>query len=501
MKTADTSKSSYDLNALLSVANILICGLTIYLYFTVGDTDYTNLFTVLLVCLFTIENILMLSYEKRRRNPFILILVLVVTVFYMMRIPILIWLPSSAGSFQLLSIKAIDLNYALTFILLANASMFLGFYIGKKHNVNRINLSFSNETSPKVKNAIIIMIFLILINFFGVLDPEIFGRLSGFLSGLFCNLQIILLFTFAILVYHYDNISQKLRILFIIIFLCMVILITLSGSRSGLLFVGMLLLFSVLAVKQKFIISKRLLLLSLILIPIAYISFVSADFKRRYSIQEKITTKHLYMAIDERVFDWSQMEYYSNIIFSRIGFLDFSTILIRDKQKYSVILNGKYYIKSTIDNVLTPGFDVFGTTRISYALSYVTAGRSVPSKDQAGDGGVQSDQLGIYGEYYVLFNGYPALAALFFIALMFQRVFDTFKTTNVLLSCLYKAVMLNLFYIYMNSFGSDWFALDIISAIITTFLFTRFYVSHGKRKFFVQLESKKDDGVYICKVI
>lgn len=481
MTSAYTSKTFYDLNALLVIANILICGVTSYLYFTTGDTDYVNLLTVFMGCLLSIENIWMLLYEKRRRNSFILILVLVVTVFYIMRIPTLILIPSSAISFQESSVTVIDLNYSLTFILFANASMFLGFYIGTKHNARRTNLSCSNDPIPKVRNAIIIISLLILINFFAVLNPEIIGRLAGFITEIFINQHIILLFTFVMLVYHYENISQQLRILFIIIFLCIVILMSLAGSRSGFLTVGMLWLFSVLAVKQKFMISKKILLLIIIIIPILYIIFVAATFKRQNAIKDKITTEHIYMAIDEGIFDWGRLEGYLGVIFYRIGFLDYSTEIIANRQKYSVILNGEYYFKSIIDNVLTPGFDVFGTPRVSNALSYVMTGQSIPSKDQISES-YQSNQLGIYGEYYGLFYGFPALAALCFMAFVFQKAFVTFKTTNALLSCLYKAVILNLFYILLNSFGMDWFAVHIISAIITTFLFARFYVSNRKRR-------------------
>lgn len=481
MTSAYTSKSSYDLNALLVIANILICGVTIYLYFTTDDTNYVNLSTVLMSCLLSIENIWMLLYEKKKKNSFILILVLVVTVFYIVRIPTLILIPSSAISFQESSVTVIDLNYTLTFILFANASMFLGFYIGTKHNARHINLSFSNDPIPKIKNSIIILSLLILINFFGFLNSEIFGRLNGFISEVFFNQHIILLFTLVMLVYHYDNISQQLRILFISIFLCIVILTSLSGSRSAFLTVFMLLLFSVLAVKQKFMVSKKILLLFLIVIPITFIMFITATFKRQNNIEDKITTEHIYMAINEELFDWSLMENHLGLIFFRIGFLDYSTEIIANRQNYSVILNREYYIKSLIDNVLTPGFDVFGTPRVSYAVSYVMTGRYIPSKYQIGES-YQSNQLGIYGECYGLFYGFPALAVLCFLAFMFQKAYVAFKTTNDLLSCIYKAVIFKLFYVFLNSFGMDWFVMDIISAVLTTFLFARYYVSGGKKR-------------------
>ena len=496
-----STTSLYDLNSLLRVANVVICGLSIYLYYIKDDNDLVNIFTLFLLGLFAIENIWMLSYEKRRRNPFILILVLVVTVFYMARIATILHIPTSASLFQTAFITtAKDLNYALIFILLSNASMFLGFYIGRKNNIIRKNITFSDDPVPKVHNAIIIIIPCVLVQFFNVLNPEAFGRLTGYVQGIIYNQQIILLFTFTLLAYHYNKISLRIRTLFIVMILAIIILITLSGSRAGVLSMGMFLLMGILAVKQRIMISKKVILICLIMVPISMSFFVTATFKRQLGITKKVSVEHLYLAKEDEIFDFNRIEDYLAAIYYRLAFLDYSTVLIANRQNFAKIINVQYYVESIVDNVLTPGFDVFGTARASYALSYVRIGLPIPHKDQIKEA-YQSDQMGIYGEYYVLFYGYPALAVFFFLAFMFQRAFVSFKTTNVLLFCLYRAVLLNLFYIYMNSFGTDWFLLDIVAAVITTFLFARYYVSNRKRKIDLQLESKKDAGTYVCKVI
>lgn len=491
MTSAKTSKTLYDLNSLLRVANVLICGLIIYLYNIKDDNDLVNIFTLFLVGLFAIENIGMLSYEKRRRNPFILILVLVMTVFYMFRIATLILIPSSGKViFQDASLTATDLNYALIFILLSNASMFLGFYIGKKNNVRRKNITCADDPVPKVYNAIIIISLSVLVQFFNVINPETFGRLSIYAQAIFFNLHIILLFTSAFLVYHYNKISLRIRTLFIVMLLAIVLLFTLSGSRAGVLTVIMLLLMGILAVKQRIMISKKIILICLIIIPISMIFFVTATFKRELEIKDTITVEHLYMINEQEVFSYDRMEKHLGLIFYRLGYLDWSTELIADRQKFAKIINGQYYFESIIDNVLTPGFDVFGTPQASHALSYVRRGESIPDKDQIALN-YHADQMGIYGEYYVLFYGYPALAVFFCLAFMFQRAFVNLKTTNVLLTCLYRAVLINLYYIHINSFGTDWFGISIVAAVITTSLFARYFVSNRKRKIVFMIESKK----------
>jgi len=487
MTSAKTSKTLYDLNSLLSVANVLICGIIICLYYIKDDNGIVNIFTLLLGCLFAIENIGMLSYEKRRRNPFILILVLVVTVFYMARIATILYVPTSASLFGNNFItSAKDLNYALIFILLSNASMFLGFYIGRKNNASLKKMTCEDDHVPKINNALIIINLCVLVQFFNLINPETFGRLTGYVQTIFFNQQIIFLFAFTLLAYHYNKISLRIRTLFIVMFLAIVLLITLSGSRSGVLTVSMLLLMGILAVNQRIMISKKIILICLIIIPISMIFFVTATVKRGLGIKDTITVKHLYM-INEHKY---RLKYHLALIYYRLGFIDYSTELIANRQKFARIINGQYYVKSIIDNVLTPGFDVFGTPRASHALSYVIRGESIPDKDQVALN-YQADQMGIYGEYYVLFYGYPALAAFFLLACIFQGVFNAIETRNILLSCMYRAVLLNLFYIYINSFGTDWFALNIVITVITTFLFGRYFVSNRKRKFVFMIESKR----------
>jgi len=470
-----TSKTLFDLNFLLRIANVLICGLCIYLFNIIDDCGIINVFTIVLVCFFAIENIGMLAYEKRKRNPFIIILVLVITVFYMARVATILHIPASASLYKsLFSPSATELNYALIFILLANAAMFAGFYCAEKFNEHRKKIVCKEDNFPQIKNAIIIIALVLSVSFFNVLNFELLGRLTGYIQTLL-NRFTILLFTFTILAYHYNKISLRTRVLFMFIVTLIVILITLSGSRSGVLYVGMALLMGILVVKQKVMVSKKSVLVILILIPISIIFFATATFKQQQGIKDTITIEHLSI-LEESHAVYEIIEGYLPFIYYRLGFLDFSTELIANRQKFAQIINGKYYAESIVDNVLTPGFDVFDTPKASNALSYISRGEPVPDKDQIMSY-YQSDQMGIYGEYYVFFNGYPALVVFFFMAFIIQRIFVNLQTANGLLTCIYRAVLLNLFYIWLNSFGLDWFVFDVVVAVITTFIFARFYVS------------------------
>ncbi len=483
-------KTKYDLNLILQIANLFVFGICVYLYSTTDGNNLVNIITIILVGLFAIENIGMLAYEKKNRNPFIIILVIVVTVFYMARVATILHIPASVSVYDSLFIPSVtDINNALIFILLANAAMFAGFYSAGKYNATERKIACEEDNSPKSGNAIIIIALVVLVSFFNVLNFELLGRLTGYIQT-FLNRNTLLLFTFTMLAYHYNKISLKTRMLFIAIAALIVILITLSGSRSGILSAGMILLMGILAVKQRVMISKKIMMVVLLIIPISIIFFVTATYKQHQGFKDTITVQHLSVVKESEAF-YSLIEGYLPLIYYRLGFLDYSTELMANRQKFSRVINGKYYAESIVDNILTPGLDVFGTPKASNALGYVRRGEPIPDTDQIMKA-YQSDQMGIYGEYYVFFNGYPALAVFFFAAFVFQIMFNNLRTTNGLLTCIYRAVLLNLLYIWLNSFGFDWFVFDLVTIIITILIFARFYIDRGKRKFVFGKASKNN---------
>lgn len=476
--SAKPIKISYDLNSLLKVANVLIFILSFYLYYIEGANEYVNAYTIALAGLLVIENIGMLHYEKRRNNPFIIILVFLVTFFYIARIATLISIPQSI-TFQRDSITSKDLNYALTFIFSCNASMLLGFYVSKALNLKRKNLVAVVEPVTKVRNAIMILMILIFSLLLG--SQGISGELSAFITAIFFHQQTILLFTFTFITYHYSKISVKVRGLLILLVLAFVLLSTLSGSRSGILTAGYLLLISVLVVKQRVLVGKKILIICLILIPISIYFFIFATFNRSLEMKETSVVNILHMMNEGDILDKEFMERNMGLIYERTGFLDYSSTLIANNKMFAEVINVRYYILSIIDNVLTPGFDIFNTLKASLALGYIVHGQAIPTKQQAALN-YQSDQMGIYGEYYVLFFGYPALIVFFFFAFIFQRIYDDFGRINFLLSCLYRSLVLSIFFICINSFGIDWTVFELFGTVCTSFLFAKFYVNRNDRK-------------------
>jgi len=475
------AKTKYDLNLLLGIANVAVFVACIYLYNGSEDNNLVNIPTLILVGIFAGENIGMLAFEKKRKNPFIIILVVVMTFFYLARVATILHMPASISPYGFSFIpSAMALNDALIFIVLANASMFAGFCLAGAYNKDRAKISGKEDHSPQLKKAFIIIALVVMVTFSDMLNFESLGRLTGFIQNFF-NRNTILLFTFTMLIYHFHRISSRSKMLMVLTIAAIIILITLSGSRSGILTVGMALLMGALAVEKRIMIGKRAILIGSAMILLAIVFFAAATLKLDLKIKDTVTVQHLVSAHEKQEDGSNLVNKYLPQMYYRLGFLDFSTELIANRQKFAELINGSYYAKSIVDNVLTPGFNVFDTPKASNCLTYVRNGQPIPGKDHL-EKFYHTDQMGIYGEYYVFFNGYLALAAFFFLALIYQFIYDHLNAGNDLLTCIYKAVLINVFYIWLNSFGMDWFIFDLITIVITTLIFARFYISQGTRK-------------------
>jgi len=253
-------------------------------------------------------------------------------------------------------------------------------------------------------------------------------------------------------------------------------MLTLSGSRSGIFALVYLSLIAFLSVNGRITLNNHFILTALILAFLSVILFTSATYIRGVLGTERKTfsSKELSIVDIGDVLGSQEITTLVRPIFDRLGFLDYATVVIINHEKYSKIINFTYYCKSIIDNVLTPGFNVFEVPRVSHAMSYIARGEPLPTLEDITTA-YQADMPTIYGEYYVLFQGYPALIILFVFSYVFKKIYLSIRSKDTFLFYLYRALVLYIFYLWLNSFGIDWLMLDITGIIITVFLFKRFY--------------------------
>ena len=467
-------KKFIDFNSTLQLINGFFCILSIYLFGLKGYNEYINIFSIALALILGLVNIGMLYYEKKRRNPFIVIIIFISTIFYLGRVVTLVAYPLSV-IFERDSVTVKDVNYALIFIILSNISMFIGFYLRKKNKKKSINKKKISEYSNlKTRNVIgipLILIFIMWIQSFGIAN----GGMASFLIEIFFHQAVILLFSFIYIVYYFEDIPSRIRLQILFIIFSFVFFVTIGGSRGAILGILIIMLVSILVVKQKVLLSKKIIMLFLVLIPITVILYVIATFNRGLEVKEANLFTILNLMDEKNFINADTINFFLGRIFERIGFLDFSTCLIAKREIFSEVINPIYYLKSIVDHILTPGFDVFNTPRASHSLGHIAIGQEIPTKLTLAES-YQSDQMGIYGEYYVMFRGYPALIIFFLMAYIFQWIYDSFNRENQLLSFLYKGLFLYLFYGYVNSFGSDWFLFEVVGTIFTGLVFNKYYV-------------------------
>lgn len=471
--TSSHSQNGYSLNSLLAVINVFICLGGLMLLVIMGSNHYVNGWSVVLLWALGLQNYLMLLHEKKNMDPFIILLVIVVSAFYMGRVLTLLYNPwSMALSAGRCTVE--DLNYSLIFIFFANAAIFLG--LGLVAGRITSKEEDQDEDPLQYRNVIILLVLAIGVTYFIGYANSFLGRWASYISSIGFNLLMVILCSIIYLALNYKKLSRKVMVAIFVLFAVFAVFSTLSGSRAGVFVLAYLAIIAFLTVRGSIVLSNRFMMIGLFLAFIAVIFFLSASYIRGVvnPKRDPISAEELMMLKDANIFGQK-----NNELFERIGFLDYATVAIINSDKYREIINFPYYAQSIIDNVLTPGFTVFDVPRVAHAMSYVLRGDPLPELKDI-QSAYQSDMPTAYGEYYNLFYGYPALLILFTLAYLFKRIYLAVESKDRFLFHLYRALILYVFYMWLNSFGLDWILLDIVSIVVTISLFKGFYTMKKK---------------------
>lgn len=115
------------------------------------------------------------------------------------------------------------------------------------------------------------------------------------------------------------------------------------------------------------------------------------------------------------------------MFFARLGYFDFGAEIFAHKKEYQSIFNFNFYAKSIVDNLLTPGFDLFDTPKVTNSLVFYYGFIGIPSKIYITPDNYQSDQIDIYSEFYSLFGSLFLFRYL--LPLIFSRYFIAISKT------------------------------------------------------------------------
>jgi len=466
------NKFKIDINVLFQLINVVIILFFINIYNNYKYSDFVDENTFIYASLLSISNIFFLRSKLLKFNPFIIIIILVVTIFYLLRIFSLYYFSYSAVLSRD-NITPSDLNSSIIYILLCNFCIFLGLVTVESLNVKLFFSAHNIYNKKKLRSSVFILLLALTFIFINNLGYG-GGEIGAFLILIFFHQEAILLFTLCFIIFYYNSISKGYLILFVILLLTFILYITLAGSRAGILTILTLFLFSLLAVKKIVKFNFFTILLICLIMPFSFVFYLTATFNRDLDVKIKNPIELFIEMRAQDVFESEKVELLSAKLTDRIGFLDYNTILISRSYKYDKVINFQFYFKSLIDNFFSPGFDVFDTPKASLALGMVANNESTIKKSKIGDF-YQSDMLGIYGEYFILFNKYFSLVLFYFTAVIFQLLYKYFETNNQFKSILFKSLLLSIFYTWINSFGIDWIIIEAFTMFVTGFIIKKFY--------------------------
>jgi hypothetical protein len=206
-------------------------------------------------------------------------------------------------------------------------------------------------------------------------------------------------------------------------------------------------------------VKKKILALAAVLVVLSIVLFTAATFMRAInSDQIKIdyakTLAEGYKYTREINFDAENSIKLLVPVFDRVGYLDFTVDMIKNADEYRSVINIPSGLASTVDGI-TPGFDLFNAPKLANALSGVygyDSARFLRNHDR----GYQSDQFNVYGEYYVLFQGWIALPIIGLVAFLFKRVYLNLPSRTFFEQKVWQTFVLATYATWLCSFGFDW---------------------------------------------
>jgi hypothetical protein len=476
-------RPTVDLNSLLQAANVVVAGLLLWGLSRNISNEYVEPRTLTLGFLLCLQTHVGLILERVRRDPFVLLFAFSMIFYCALRIFTLAVVPFSLV-FDRFGFGPENANYALVFIIVANVFLYAGLLVVRFPDGRRIDASEWRAVSPSAVIALMVVAFP-LAYFSG--DYWTVERLPRAVTVLRVLLVPDLIVPMALAYYLLFRKSLTRRAAFAIgsLLLLEAIAHTLWGSRSAVSVLIQTFLLVAIAVWSSVKVRRRYVLLGVGLLPVVAVLMVAAfaiSTYNRLSRQVLGDTQALNVGFAIQ----SAREGSSGLVnqgldvvlppvLARAGFFDFSAELIAHRDQYSTIINLPGYAKSIIDNVLTPGFDVFDQPRMSNALRFLYLGRGAPSKAWAAEE-YHSDQLGIYGEFYTLF-AWASLPLFFLVPYLLKRFYVRLRAVNPFILAMKRIAVLLVFVKLVDSFGVDWIIGEMVPFVVAIVLYSVFFSS------------------------
>lgn len=473
--------SSVDVNSLLKAANAVVAGLLVFTLLGANANEYVDKPTVGLALVLTVQTHIALTLERLRRDPFAILLTFAMIFYFSFRVFTLTLFPFSIV-FDRFGFDPGDANFALAFIIAASSLMYAGLIAVRFRPARAGDTSEWRGSSPRTVVAVMIVTFG-LAYFSG--NYWLSGGLPRAITVLRVLLSPDIVVSMALAYYlvFRDSLSRGAVIAIAVVLVLEITAHTLWGSRSAFIYFAQTFLLVALAVGGVVKLKRRHVAVGVALLPLVFMLMVLTFAISTYNRLIRSATSDT-QSLNIGAALLSAKEGSSEVIkqgvdvllppvLARAGFFDFSAEVIAHRDQYGRVVNLPAYGKSIIDNVLTPGFDVFDQPKTANALRFVYQDVEEPSK-AAVESAYQSDQLGIYGELYTLF-GFGSLPLFFLLPYMLKRLYVGLRSANPFSLAMKRVVILVIFVRGIDSFGLDWIAGDMVPFVVAVWLYSVFF--------------------------
>ena len=228
----------------------------------------------------------------------------------------------------------------------------------------------------------------------------------------------------------------------------------------------------------------RYLILGVLVLPLTAFMFLYATLTR--SLGEKagsVSDAKEITSILSAQSDGKDISIVLAPVFDRIAFFDFTVEMVQNREYLRQYIRPIYYVESVVDNLLTPGFNVFDMPRVSYIVDkcYYIKGKPNIEKYNLNDPSYyHSDCLTWFGEAYLLFGMVLVLPVILLVGIFIRNKYYDELHKSGITSTWKRIVILYVTYTLLYSYGLDWLFIDIVGLIVNYYIFKAVTVSKRK---------------------
>jgi hypothetical protein len=468
-----------DLNTLLIWSNLLFVGLLLGSYQTNGSGAYVDGQTVVLGVILATETCCALWIERRRRDPFVILLAFTMTFYFLLRLSTLTLFEYSEV-FDRFPYDAQDSNRALVFIIVANLFLYLGLAAGGRVSPRVEPGEWRVTHRRRVLFVLLAAIALSYVNG-GLWGQDNIPRALSFLS-LYLAPSVLVLMTLGYYFIFRASLPARFGVYVACLLIGEVMAHMLFGGRGAVVDLIQNCMLAVLAIAGSIKLRRRMVAIGVAMLPVVIVLLVVAFLASTYIRAARTATGApsltqgftLAQESRDRISGAQALDVLLAPVASRAGFFDYSAEIIAHAQQYAGVINPGAYFRSIVDNILTPGFDVYDQPKTANALEFVYQQAGTPSKIAA-EQFYQSDQLGIYGEFYVLFGAILAMPVMAFLAWSLKSLYVRIRIENPFTRGMSRIIVLFLFARIINSFGLDWVIGETLPLVAALFIYRYFF--------------------------